>query len=257
MTPLTLDRFAVSPCSNPELALDEALARYADLGFRTFEAFTSWAGSALDYHQDPASYIERAKRRGMRFVSLHLPPVKDDRDESLNEAVAAMRFAEGLGVDAALFKATSRPNYIAAGKPFLDATAGLRPVPVLQNHFGTPITTLDDFREVIAGIGDRRMRTLLEVGHFHLAGVTWRQGWDLLGDSVALVHIKDMAGPKPVAFGEGEVDLPGLFRHLAAIDYGGHVVVEMEAARGDTERTLQLLRDARAYIQRVLEEIQS
>ena len=255
MNPLTLDRFAVSPCSNPELGLDEALREYAKIGFRKFEGFTSWAKSALDWHKAPEEYLAKARAHGFEFVSLHLPPINDDREASLREAVQAARFARDLGAKVVLFKAASRPHYIAAAKPFLDAVAGLGVTPVLQNHFGTPITTLDDFREVVEGIGDPRMKTLLEVGQFHSAGVRWRDGWELLRESVALVHIKDQVDNRPVPFGEGEIDLAGLFRHMAAVGYTGDYVVEMEAARGDTERTLQLLRDARAYLERTLEEV--
>lgn len=254
---LSIEQFAVSPCSNPELPLDEALARYSEMGFRKFEAFTSYTTSALDWRQDPAIYRQKAKGYGMEFVSMHLPPVKDDRDASLQDAIAAARFARGIGSRVVLFKATSRANYIAAAKPFLDATCGLGITPVLQNHFGTPISTLADFSEVISGIADPRMKTLFEVGHFHSAGVLWRDGYNLLKGSIALVHFKDQIGRTPVAFGEGEVDLRGMFRHMTETGYAGDYIVEMEAALRDTERSLQLLRDARIYIKNLIEEINS
>jgi len=252
---LTLDRFAVSPCSNPELGLDEALAGYAELGFRKFEVFTSWAGSAFDYRADSEHYLARARQYGMEYVSLHLPPVGDDRDETLEASIAAARFAAALGVDVVLFKATSRENYIASAGAFLDATADLGVTPVLQNHAGTPIATLADYREVIDGIAAPRMRSLLEVGQFHSVGVPWPDGAELLGDSVALVHIKDQVGPTPVPFGHGQIDLPGLFGYLESTGYAGDIVVEMEAAPGDTAGTLRLLGEARAYLERTLEEL--
>ncbi len=90
------------------------------------------------------------------------------------------------------------------------------------------------------------MKTCLEVGHFHSAGVIWRDGYDLLGDSIRLVHIKDQVGPQSVPFGKGEVDLIGLFAHMKSVGYGGDYVVEMEVT--DAENTIQYLADAIDYL---------
>ena len=85
-----------------------------------------------------------------------------------------------------------------------------------------------DYRQVLDGIDDPRMQAVLEVGHFHSAGVRWQDGYDLLAGRIALVHIKDQVGPKPVPFGTGEIDLPEIFERLSADGYAGDVVVEME-----------------------------
>jgi sugar phosphate isomerase/epimerase len=243
-----MDDLAVSPCSNPEMDLDDVLSAYAAAGYHKFEAFTSWTKSALDYHADPGPYLESAGRHDMAFVSVHLPPVKDDLDASLSEALCAARFAARIGAPVVLFKATTRENYIRAAAAFLDGIEGLPLTPVLQNHAGTPISTPDDFRFVLEGIDDDRMEALLEVGHFHTVGVGWREGADLLGDRIALVHVKDQVGPQSVPFGTGEIDLPGLFAHMRARGYSGDYVVEMEVE--DHENTLRYLADARQYVNR-------
>ncbi|MEX0775160.1 MAG: TIM barrel protein [Phycisphaeraceae bacterium] len=245
-TPTAHSNIAISPCCNPKLALAAALEAYSAIGFHRFEAFTSWAASALDYHQPAEDYLQLAQRWGMTFSSMHLPAVGQDIAAGVAEAVAATRFAAQLGATIVLFKAVSRPAYIEAAPAYLDAIQGLGVTPVLQNHAGTAITTLDDFRQVIDGVADPRMKTLLEVGHFHKVGVSWRQGYHLLGDSVALVHIKDMIGGQSVPFGAGEVDLPGLFEHLTAAGYRGQYVVEMEVKDG--ENTLKYLADAKRYL---------
>jgi sugar phosphate isomerase/epimerase len=241
-----MDRLTVSPCSNPELPLDDVLAAYSNLGYRSFEVFTGWAKSAFDINQPPEGYLELGRRYGMRFHSMHLPPVEDDLDATLDRAVRAARFAEALGVKVVLFKATSRENYIRAARPFLDAIAGVAVTPVLQNHAGTPISTLGDFNEVLQGIADPRMATLLEVGQFHSVGVSWRTGYHLLGSTIALVHVKDQIGRQSVPFGAGEIDLPGLFAHMESVGYAGNYVVEMEVE--DKENTLRYLSEARAFI---------
>src|SRR5690606_21359715 len=107
--------------------------------------------------------------------SLHLPPIGEDTDAGLAEAVHAAQFAAALGAKVVLFKAKSRSLYAKTAKSFLDRTEHLPITPVLQNHAGSPISGLDDFAEVLHAINDDRMKTLLEVGHFHSVGVSWEQ----------------------------------------------------------------------------------
>ena len=249
---MRLSSIAVSPCCNPDLPLAAALAAYAALGFRAFEVFTSWVASAFDISREPTHYLNQARPHGLRYCSCHLPPVRGaDLDASLATAIAGARFAARLGARVVLFKASDRPTYMRSASRFLDATEGLGMTTVLQNHFGTPISSLADFREVLAGIADPRMRTLLEVGHFHSAGVGWREGADLLGDTIALVHVKDQIGAQSVAFGAGEIDLPGLFSFMDQAGYTGDYVLEMEVK--DKGNTLTYLRDAYAYVARYCE----
>ena len=241
-----INSLVASPCSNPEMGLEEVLSAYSGLGYRNFEVFTGWAKSSFDISEPPDRYLDMGRRYGMRFTSFHLPQIGDDLEGTLQRAVEWARFAAALGVDVVLYKANSRENYIKAARPFLDQTEDLGLCPVLQNHAGTAISDLDDFREVIEGIDDSRMRTLLEVGHFHAVGVLWEQGYELLGESTALVHIKDQVGKQSVPFGTGEIDLPGLFRRLRSAGYKGRYVVEMEVQ--DKENTLQYLGEAIDYL---------
>ena len=239
-----LERLAASPCCNPDLSLDDALGAYSKLGFRKFEAFSTWCKSAFDVDGAPAFYLDKGKEFDLQFTSLHLPGVGEYGD--ISPAIRGAKFAEAIGCPVVLFSADSREMYVEAGRTFLDAADGINVTPIVQNHFHAPICTLDDYREVLGGLDDPRMKTCLEVGHFHSAGVSWREGFDLLGDSIALVHIKDQVGPQSVPFGSGEVDLPGLFAHMKSVGYAGEFVVEMEVA--DAENTLQYLADALAYL---------
>jgi sugar phosphate isomerase/epimerase len=240
-----MNPLVASPCSTPGLTLDQALAAYAGIGFRRFEAFTGWVKSALDPAAPAIPYREHAARHGMAYHSMHLPAITPEEAGEPRAAIDAATFAAELGCDVVLFKAVDLATYQRAAGPYLDATADLPVTPVLQNHAGSALATPDDFREVLAGIADPRMKTLLEVGHFHTVGVDWREGLELLGDSVALVHIKDQVGPQSVPFGTGEIDLPGLFERLEADGYEGGYVVEMEVA--DPENTLGYLEQAYAY----------
>lgn len=238
----------VSPCSNPELPLEDALRAYGSLGYTQFEAFSSWTASALEPAKGVAHYKNLASRHGMRFRSYHLPPVETGGEAGIAHAIKHARFAAELGVEVVLFKAVSRACYIEAAHPFLDAleAEGIPVTPVLQNHAGSPISSLSDFQEVLDGIADARMKALLEVGHFHSAGVPWVEAYAVLKPLIALVHVKDQIGAQSVPFGQGEIDLDALFTTLRGDGYPGAWVIEMEVA--DPENTLKYLGEAREYV---------
>jgi sugar phosphate isomerase/epimerase len=228
------------------MSLDDVLSTLSRLGYRGFEAFTSWVKSAFDYRADPGLYLRALEANGMTVCSLHLPPVTADFDATLAQAIGAARFARAVGAEIVLFKAATRELYARAARPFLDATDGLGLTAVVQNHAGTALSSLDDVRAALEAIADDRMRALLEVGHFHSVGVGFRDAYAALGPRVALVHIKDQIGAQSVAFGTGEIDLPGLFELLATGGYKGKIVVEMEVK--DRENTVKYLADALTYL---------
>lgn len=243
---------AVSPCSNPELSLEEALAAYAKLGYSRFELFTSWASSAADFTAAPEPYRALAERHAMAYCGIHLPPLDDDLDASIARAVQACRFGASLGCRIAIVKAKTKQHFFDGAARLLDAITDLPLTPVVQNHKGTAITTLDDYHEVLDGVAHERLKCLLEVGHFHSVGVSWRQGCAALAGRIEHVHVKDQVGAQSVPFGAGEVDLPGLFGRLLDDGYAGDVVVEMEVA--DRDNTLDYLADALDYIKEHVRE---
>lgn len=237
---------AVSPCSNPELSLEECFRAYGALGYRRFEMFTSWCRSAANVLDDPQPYLDLAAKHGFAYCCIHLPALTEDLDASLPQAVQAARFGAAIGCRCAIVKAKRKQDFLAGTRDLLDSIADLPIVPVVQNHKGTAITTLEDYLEVLHGVSDPRLMALLEVGHFHSVGVSWRQGYEALAGRIRHVHVKDQVGAHSVAFGAGEIDLPGLFARLVADGYGGDVVVEMETQ--DRENRLRYLGEALRYI---------
>jgi len=237
---------AVSPCSNPELTLEECFRAYGPLGYSRFEMFTGWCKSAADVRGDPRRCLELAAKYGFAYCCIHLPALSSNLEESLQQAVRAARFGAAIGCRCAIVKAKTKPDFLAGTRLLLDAIAELPIIPVLQNHKGTAITTLDDYLEVLEGVNDPRLMALLEVGHFHSVGVPWRRAYDALQGRIRHVHVKDQVGAQPVPFGTGEIDLPGLFARLAADGYEGDVVVEMETR--DRENRLRYLGEALEYV---------
>jgi sugar phosphate isomerase/epimerase len=175
----------------------------------------------------------------------------DDVEQSFENAVAAARFAAVLGAKIVLFKAQRRELFKASGRRFLDAIEGLGLTPVLQNHAGSAITTIEDYREAFDAFeGDPRIRAILEVGHFQRVGVHFQRGWDFLGDRVALIHVNEIRAGKSVRYGTGEVDFKGLIQAIKTKGYQGDVVVELELENHRThpEETLDGLKSAIALL---------
>lgn len=251
-------RLVASPCCLPQLGLEPLLQLYRGLGFRNIELFTAsgWPSAVDPLSDDDArrALRKRVEEHDLRVTSMHLPPVTADFEESVAQAATAARFAGGLGADVVLFKATTRELYVESAGAFLDQIDGAGVTPVLQNHAGSAISTLDDFRAVLTGIGDPRMRTLLEVGHFARVGIDWRAGYEVLGDTIALVHVNDIDDRgRSVPFGTGTVDFRGLLAHLDDVGYTGNIVVELEldGHTKSVQPTLTGLRDALELLRQV------
>jgi sugar phosphate isomerase/epimerase len=183
----------------------------------------------------------------MQFCALHLPAfTDDDLDAGVDQARRGAELAAAIGCSVVIVKGKTRPAYIAGAVRLLPLIDSLPVTPVLTNHAGTAISTLDDYAEVLEGIGDPRIRCLLEVGHFHSVGISWEQAYGFLEGRIAHVHIKDQVGRQSVPFGKGEIDLPGLFARLRQDGYEGDCVVEMEVA--DKKNTLDYLAAALQYV---------
>lgn len=240
------DRLVANPTANPDLALEVVLTHYSRMGYRKFEVLTGGAKAAFDVHKDSAAYRKLGQKHRVRFTSMHLPPITADLGTTLPKAIHAAQFAQEIGAEVMVFHALDRELFARAVPPFLAATRKLRPVPAIQNHFGTPLNAPSDVRAALEEIGDPRLAAALDVGQSLLANTPWREAADLLGERIALVHLCDQRDRRTVPFGTGEVDLPGLFARMTAMGYRGNFVVKMEVA--DRANALHYLADAVEYV---------
>jgi len=218
------------------------------------EVFSEYTEAKIDINYPPENFIKMLSKYNMSFSSMHLPVIKD-LDEDLNHVIRTAEFAKQIGIEVVIFKAKTKELYISGAKKFLDLTEKLKITAVLQNHKGTAISTLDDFKDVVRGINDKRMKTLLEVGMFHSVGTNWKDAYDFLSESVALVHIKDQIGETRVPFGKGEVDFYGLFKKLNDDNYKADIVIEMEVCRDNFSKTISLLAEAREFCCKIIKDL--
>ncbi|MBN1670953.1 MAG: sugar phosphate isomerase/epimerase [Kiritimatiellae bacterium] len=239
-------RLVAGAASVPTLDLETVLSEYARIGFRKLEVWTMWAASKLDIDADPATYVAQAERHRMCFPVAHLPLVRRGKAETLDRAIRSARFAAAVGARIVSFKADTIETYIETASRMLDAAEETGITVVVQNHQRSAVETLEQTRALHEGIADSRMKALLEVGHFHIYGVGWKDAWDCLGERVVHVHVWDRIGEKAVPFGTGEIDLPGLFRYADSVGYAGDFLLEMEV--GDDAAAVRFLADAFEYV---------
>ena len=252
-------RLVCSPCCLSAMTTEEIYPAYQKLGFTKYEAFSSWTRARHGWTHDPIADQKLAASHGLKIISYHLPPITDDVEVSLAQALQAARYASQLGVGIVLLKTTRKELFGIAGKRFLDAVESekLNLTTVVQNHAGSAITTPQDYRDVFALFDhDPRLRAILEVGHFQRIGVSWREGWDLLRERIALIHVNEIRAGKSVPYGAGEVDFSGLMKQIKTSGYGGDIVVELELETNHTEpqETLDGLRDAIHFLTRAYDE---
>lgn len=242
-----------SPVCLPEAPLKEALDYWNDLGIRNFEVFTGFTKAAFDLAaDDPETYREAARERLMKLTSMHLPAVREDDPGSLEQAISAVEVARRLGCSVVIVKARTLPAYAAHAGGIVEACVEAGLVPAITNHAGTAITTTADVVSVLETVNHEQLGTVLEVGHIHAAGESWRQLLDATASRIRLVHLKDIANRESVPYGRGEVDFTELFSTLDAQGYTGQYVIEHEM--GD-RRSGAI--DATRYLKALVNEMNS
>jgi len=247
-----MHNLVLSPVFDPSMSLEAMLSLAGEIGFHKYEAMTTWTTAAFDPAKGADHYIALGEQCGIKFTSLHVPPVKtEDPDGTLQMAIEYAQFARAVGFDIVIFRASERALYGTHTAPFLDAVEPLGLTTVVTNHAGSPISNLDDYHDVLEAVADDRLRALFEVGHFFKAGVDWEEALDALSSRIALVHIKEMRGGQAVApYGKGDVPFARLFERLALRGYQGNFVVELEKI--PTEQAATLLKRSVAHLCEVI-----
>jgi sugar phosphate isomerase/epimerase len=166
--------------------------------------------------------------------------------------------AEKLG--SPLVVMTGRPRTAGGLEPTIAGIQALLPMvqnsPVrlaLEPHDGSQIQTVEDYRAILEQIDSPQVGITLDTGHFHSAGVDWRQLVRLYPSRIYNVHIKDQVGKQSVPLGGGEVDLRGYLEVLEAVEYDGALAVELEVA--DPENLPRYAAEAYQTLRQLVEEV--
>ena len=123
----------------------------------------------------------------------------------------------------------------------------------------TPVTMLRCFETV----GTDNLFVNLDTANVILYGMANPvDALDTIGSYVRGLHAKDGFYPtngkllgREVPLGEGKVDFPAFFRKLRSLGYDGYVTIECEIGGDTGEQQKAGVRQAKAYLEKVLEEV--
>ncbi|NOZ19987.1 MAG: sugar phosphate isomerase/epimerase [Planctomycetes bacterium] len=104
---------------------------------------------------------------------------------------------------------------------------------------GRMVGTVEHCLEIMGHANDSRLRFTFDVGNFRYVGADWDDAFGRLADTIAHVHLKDVA-PKGESFqmvplGEGEVDNAPTIRKLMERGYTGSLAIECGGRGTDKE----------------------
>jgi sugar phosphate isomerase/epimerase len=116
----------------------------------------------------------------------------------------------------------------------------------LEPHYGSQIMFIEDYDAIFAQVDSPQVGITLDSGHFHSAGVDWKNLIQRYPERIYNFHVKDHMGKQSVPLGTGEVDLRGYIEALHGIGYEGALAVELEVI--DLENLPRYCADAYIYL---------
>jgi sugar phosphate isomerase/epimerase len=160
------------------------------------------------------------------------------------------------------------PLVVITGRPRIDGglestIAGIKTLlPLIENkpvrlalepHFGSQIQFLEDYEAIFEQIESPQVGITLDSGHFHSAGVDWKNLIRSYPARIYNFHVKDHIGTQSVPLGSGEIDLRGYIEELSAIGYEGALAVELEVV--DPENLPRYCADAFIHLRNLVKEV--
>ena len=234
-------RVAAHTYSYRDHPLEVALERISGLGFSAVEI---WIGHAPD-GAGPA--VKALADSGMRAIAVGAGGFYDQRAAS-----AARSFELAQAVGAEIVVACVAPQAV----PQLSRTLPPGLTLCVENHWYQAMRTPQNIRRLLADTPSMRLAACLDTGHAILAGVRPERFAASLGSSLAHVHLKDAkrisavdvllgprlrrrlrSRPRPVAAGNGDLDVAELVVELDRLDYRGWITVEDEGSGVETSLT--------------------
>jgi sugar phosphate isomerase/epimerase len=222
----------------------DAIETVADAGYDGIEV---WVDQALAHGERASLLAERARRRGLG-TTVHASSYDINltawnpgiRAESQRQTEASVRFAAKLGATIVVVHPGSRSSSRDDVEEYWQKIlASLEPVDRLAEQLGVTVALelmerrpkevvmLPEDGARVMRHGYRATRLTVDLAHAwsHRDPVEFLQ--DIPLEWIAHVHLSD-SNPKTIhmPLGEGEIDLPGVYRGLVDSGYDGVVTVE-------------------------------
>lgn len=214
---------------------------------------------------DLAEVRAMAADLGLRLVSIEVTPNAPDRVEAACALAAALGIpVVAIGSGGTTGDEASMVAAIDLGRT-LAGIAGRHGVRLaLKPHVGAAVFDTATARRAHAAIGSPHLGLNFDPSHLHRVPEDVAGAATAFGDLVAHSHFRDCPSrvargpgtPAQQVPGNGEVDIPGVLRALAATAYGGPLSFECIGAAGySLARATALAAATRGYLSRCLQEI--
>ncbi|QCR23409.1 sugar phosphate isomerase/epimerase [Pontibacter sp. SGAir0037] len=126
-----------------------------------------------------------------------------------------------------------------------------------HNHMHQLGETPHEVEVILENCKEENVKLLLDVAHYHQGGGDPVKAIAQYKDRIRVLHLKDVRplpekGPQAYSFvelGQGKVNLPGVFKALADINFKGWGIVELDAVPDQGKTPLQCGQTSRAYLQ--------
>jgi inosose dehydratase len=127
-----------------------------------------------------------------------------------------------------------------------------------HNHMGQLGETPAEVQEIISVCDDKYVKLLLDVAHYHQGTGDPVKAIREYSKRISALHLKDVrpnaaGGPRAYTFvelGQGNVDLPGIFKALNDIKFKGWGIVELDAVPDKEKTPVSCANITKAYLQK-------
>ncbi|MCY7352079.1 MAG: sugar phosphate isomerase/epimerase [Cytophagaceae bacterium] len=127
-----------------------------------------------------------------------------------------------------------------------------------HNHMNQLGETPEEVDVIVQALNPKYVRLLLDVAHYHQGGGDPVRAVGQYKDILYALHLKDTQSPIPgnpdpkkykfVELGQGNVNLPGVFKALEKINFKGWGIVELDGVPDKAKTPMQCGEISRAYL---------
>ncbi|MCC6318598.1 MAG: TIM barrel protein [Gemmatimonadaceae bacterium] len=255
---------AITWGSNDNAAINDI----ADLDYRGIQLRATTLAS---WESRPDALRELLAAKELTFVALssglvRLDPQHEAADLALHLRHARfLRDAGGLYLQVVDERPVGRPpasaDYTRMGRLLTELGRRVADLGVslgYHNHMGNLGQSPEDVARVLDAADARYVKLQLDTAHWQAAGGDPVGAIAQYRERLLFMHLKDLAapsaaarGPRFVELGKGTVDVKGIVRALAAADWNGWIIVELDSVpdAGRTPRDCALT--SRQYLQSI------
>ncbi len=198
-----------------------------------YEGLQLKAGQFLPYVDSPAEFTAKFTQPGVASALIYYDELDDQR------LGAVLQFAATVGSELVVFchnrtrdsvqpgeRAAIAQQLAVSGKKARDLGLALS----LHHHYDQPVMLPEDVREFWSAIEPGLVGLTVDTAHLAKSGVDDIPAF--LAEFAPLIdniHLKDYADGQWHLLGEGDLDLEGILRQLAADDFDGWLCVDEES----------------------------